>query len=210
MNQRIVWAALFFLMVCVGASHVSGHLSFAQSAPAGESAKMPDGLFVEKAKEEGGQGMVSMFEADAKGNLVVNEKTRLKIEELYALNTPKERKAKLRELAKTLPAAAHKQLVGLTGAYKKYTAALKKKYPPHQEVKTVKAAVLQHDGLHALRVKYFGADVAEAFFSEEEKLSQKLLEIMGTLDESIPMADRAHMAQEILRKSMDTPSTPLH
>lgn len=150
-----------------------------------------------------------MFQADANGHLILNEKTRLNIEKLVLLNTPKELKVKREELSTILPPAAHRQLVRLTNNFINYMTAVMKKYPPGKELKTVSEAMKQHDGVHALRVKYFGPEASTAFFGEEEKLSRRLLEIMSTLDESIPLPDRAHMAQEILKKSMDANLKPV-
>ncbi len=150
-----------------------------------------------------------MFQADANGHLILNEKTHLNIEKLVLLNTPKELKVKREELSTILPPAAHRQLVRLTNNFINYMTAVMKKYPPGKELKTVSEAMKQHDGVHALRVKYFGPEASTAFFGEEEKLSRRLLEIMSTLDESIPLPDRAHMAQEILKKSMDANLKPV-
>jgi len=66
----------------------------------------------------------------------------------------------------------------------------------------VEEAIAQIKGLHDLRVMHFGADVAKAFFAEEEKLTQQLLHLMSLeKDKNLSMAEKAHRAQQLLQSN---------
>lgn len=144
----------------------------------------------------------TMFDVDKRGNLVLNEDTRLNIEKLTALNTPEELREKLRKFSVVLPREAYRQLVYVIECFNEYMIASKKAYPPETEVDTLEEALDELDGLHALRVKYFGSRVAEVFFGKEEKLNRQLLGLMSVdADENLTMEEKAHKAQQLIESS---------
>ena len=138
------------------------------------------------------------FKADANGRIVMNEKTRLDVERLHALYTPPEREKKLTEIAATLPPEAMQQLYQLTEQYQNYMAAVHQVYPPDREMTSVEQGVLQIDGMHALRVQYFGEPATAAMFGAEEKLQRELYRQMEIeKDPSLTLEQKAERAQRI-------------
>ncbi len=141
-----------------------------------------------------------MFHTDERDNLVLNKDTRINIEQLYALNTPEELDEKLQKLSTDLPSAAHRQLVNLIDYFDKYLRDLKQLYPPDVEPVNVEQALEQLQAMHALRVRHFGADVAEALFAEDEKTNRQLLEFMlKDPDKNATMQEKAERAQQALQ-----------
>jgi len=59
---------------------------------------------IENKEEE----IYTMFQADAQGNLLLNETTRINIEKLFALNTPEELAEIIQKLSTVLPETAHR------------------------------------------------------------------------------------------------------
>ncbi len=144
----------------------------------------------------------TMFDVDKRDNLVLNEDTRLNIEKLTALNTPEELREKLRKFSVVLPREAYRQLVYLIDSYNNYMRASKDAYPPDKEVDTLEEALDELAGLHALRVKYFGAGAAEAFYGKEEKLNQQLMHLMALeADPNMTLAQKADKAQQLIKAS---------
>ncbi len=147
---------------------------------------------------------LKMFQADDAGNLVLNEKTRLNIEHLHALNSPGELKEKLRQIAEVLPVAAHGQLSDYIQKYDKYIVEFKKKIASQKEPKTIEEVMVQLPVMHELRIKHFGADAAEAFFANEEMTNWQLLNIMSAIkDDSLTMVQKADKAYEMLKADPD-------
>jgi len=143
----------------------------------------------------------SLFSADQRGDLVINETTRLSIEKLYALHTPEEREAKVNELSGVLPSEAHRQLVHFLDYFDKYVREAKIIYPPEAQTDSVDAALDQLDGLHDLRVSYFGADVAEAFFGREERVGRRMLDLMRLeKDDTLSLEEKAYRAKLVVQE----------
>lgn len=158
---------------------------------------------VENKKEaEKKEELYSMFQADDQGNLVLNETTRINIERLYALNTPEELEEKFRKLSRVLPDNAHRQVINLVDYFDKYTRDVKDIYPPDMEVETVEEVLVELKGIHDLRLVHFGADVARAFFADEEKMSLQLIYLMAIeKDKSLSLNEKAQRAQQLLLAS---------
>lgn len=155
-------------------------------------------------KEETGkkEEIYGMFQADEHGNLVLNETTRINIEKLYALNTPEELAEKMRKLATVLPDNAHRQVANLVDYFDKYTRDVKEIYPPDVEIETVEEIIVQLKGMHDLRQMHFGADVARAFYADEEKMSLQLIYLMAIeKDKSLSLDEKAQRAQYLLQNS---------
>jgi len=172
----------------------------ADDTPAASS--MPESPVQESVQNRGEDDIYRMFSVDEHGYLALDKSTRLNIEKLTALNTPEELEEKLQRLATVLPPTAHRDLVYLIQSYNEYIIAAKETYPPGVEVETVEEAVAELDGLHDLREKHFGAEVAEAFFGEEERLSRQLLKLMALeAHEDMTMEEKAYWAQQLLQSS---------
>ena len=143
------------------------------------------------------------FKADDKGRMVTNEKARLNLERLYALYTPAERQQKLDELSESLPPAAARDLADLMERYINYDAAQRQTFPPGQDLPTPEEGFNVIDGIHNLRVQYFGADVANAFFGKEEKIQKELLRLMRLeKDGSMTIEEKAERAQALWQSQM--------
>jgi len=221
MKKRIVWVVLVLLVVGVATGYflfradvtaqheiketlariLSGTEPLEMpSSDISASSSTPESA-VEKNMEIEDE-IYTMFDVDKRGNLVLNAGTRLNIEKLIALNTPEELREKLRKFSIVLPPEAYRQLVYLIEDFKGYIAAVKGAYPPDAEIETVEEALDEMAGIHALRVKYFGAKVAEAFFAEEDKLNRQLLRLMALeADENMTMEEKAHKAQQLIEAS---------
>jgi hypothetical protein len=219
MKRRIVWVVLVLLVTGAAA----GYLIFrdqlmekpesagTDTPTVAEPSEMiiselpPSSTMPESAVEKDMEiedEIYTMFDVDKRGNLVLNAATRINIEKLTALNTPEELKEKLRKFSVVLPPEAYRQLVYLIEDFKGYIAAVKGAYPPDAEIETVEEALDEMEGIHALRVKYFGAKVAEAFFAEEDKLNRQLLQLMALeADENMTMEEKAHKAQQLIKSS---------
>lgn len=144
----------------------------------------------------------AMFQADEHGNLVLNENTRLNIEKLYALNTPEELAGKMEKLSAVLPETAHRQVANLVNYFDQYTRNVKMTYPPNVQPTTLEDVLGQFRGTHDLRLAHFGADVASAFYAEEEKMSLQLLYLMAIeKDETLSLDQKAQRAQQLLQNS---------
>lgn len=154
----------------------------------------------EKADPGKQEEIYTMFQADAHGNLVLNESTRLNVEKLYALNTPEELAEKMQKLSKVLPEAAHRQVGNLVEYFDRYTTNVKEIYPPDVQPATLEEILDRFKGIHDLRLMHFGADVTSAFYAEEEKQSLQLLYLMAIeKDEGLSLDEKAQRAQRLLQ-----------
>jgi hypothetical protein len=142
-----------------------------------------------------------MFQADERDNLVLNENTRINIEKLSLLYTRAELAEKLQKLSAELPPPAYRQVDNLINYYDQYTREVKQVYDPDEELSNKEELLEQLQGMHDLRVKHFGADVAAAFFGEEEKTARRLLEAMfSEKNKGMTMEERAEKAQNEMRQ----------
>ena len=140
----------------------------------------------------------TMFRTDSAGRLITDERARLNIEELVALNDPQELRRKVQELAQTLPPAAGQQLPELVDHYRNYSAAQRQAIPPDQAPTSEQDAITQLETLHALRVQHFGKEVSEGFFGSEEKMQRELIELMRVQnDPSLTLQEKAEKAQAL-------------
>jgi hypothetical protein len=156
----------------------------------------------QSSQDEYSEDPAKMFKADAAGNLVVQERTRLNVEKLSALYTPAERQQRLATIEQTLPASAYRQLTDLLERYENFSRASRQTFPPGQAPTTVEEAVEQHEGLHALRVAHFGAEATEAMYGKEEAIGRRLLDFMALeKHEGLTMEEKAMKAQEMLMRS---------
>jgi lipase chaperone LimK len=140
----------------------------------------------------------TMFSMDSQGQLVTDEQTRLNIEKLVALNSPEELEKKLQDLSRTLSASAAQRLRELVERFQEYQTAARQVAPPGRPLSSEQEALTLIDTLHGLRVQYFGPEVAQAFFGEEESKQRQLVELMRVQrDPSLTMQERAEKAQAL-------------
>lgn len=136
------------------------------------------------------------FTADAKGQLVTTEETRLNLERLVALNSPQDMQIKLEEILRILPPPAARRLADLVERYGTYTASLRQAYPPGEAPVSEQDAIAQIDAIHVLRTQHFGAETASALFGNEERTQRELLELMRLeKDPTLTLQQRADRAQ---------------
>lgn len=136
------------------------------------------------------------FAVDASGRLVRNEQTRLGVEALVALTPPEQLRAAAQAQVQDLPAAAAAEALDLVERYNAYQAAQKLSFPPGEAPLVPQQALAELEGLHALRVSYFGPEGAKSLFGQEEATARQLLEWMR--DDTTPglsMEQRAMRAQ---------------
>jgi lipase chaperone LimK len=138
------------------------------------------------------------FRVDAAGNLILDELTRTNIEALVGLTAPDKLQDAVSEQTKDLSPAAARKAEELVDRFYHYSQAQRESYPPGIAPLTEDDALLQLDGLHALREAHFGREVAEAFYANEEKLSRELVELMRLeKDKSLTMSEKAERAQAL-------------
>jgi lipase chaperone LimK len=107
---------------------------------------------------------------------------------------------KMSEIAGTLPPKP-RQLYQLMEQYQNYQAAMYQVYPPDREMTSVEQGVSQIDGMHGLRVQYFGEQATAAMFGAEEKLQRELYQQMeNEKDPSLTLEEKAERAQRIYQE----------
>jgi len=140
------------------------------------------------------------FKVAATGKIVTDEAARLNLEKLYALYTSSERAQKIQELQATLPPSAAQQLTELLQQYSNYQTAAYQVVPPGREFSTEAEALIDIDTFHALRVQYFGSEVAKGFFEEDEKMQRELLHLMSIeKDQSLTTEEKADRSQALYK-----------
>lgn len=138
------------------------------------------------------------FRVDSSGKLILDEQTRLAMEALFASTDPAELPEAQQELLQKLPPSAAAQAAALLEQYENYSKAQRQAYPPGVAPATEEAALAELDGLHALRVAHFGADVAQALYGAEETLARSLIELMRLeKNEGLTMEEKAARAQQL-------------
>jgi hypothetical protein len=152
------------------------------------------------------------FESDAAGRLVLDERTRLAVEELVAL-TPADQLAKALEAElQGLPPQAQAAARELVRRYDGYQNAQRQTFPPGQAPLVPQEGLSELAALSDLRVSYFGRESAQQLFGEEEAVARRLLTLMR--DDGSPQAtmeERAMRAQARydLERSASTPTKGL-
>ena len=143
-----------------------------------------------------------VFRTNARGELILDEHTRLNLEALIARTAPAELGEAKQEIARLLPPQSAPQATELIDRYNEYQSAQRQAYPPGVAPSTEDEALAELDGLHALRVAHFGPEIAKAFYGEEEALSRQLIELMRLeKDQSLTMEEKAARALQ-MRDSM--------
>lgn len=139
-----------------------------------------------------------VFRIDASGRLIVDEQTRFNMEALLARTDRGDLPRAQQEIADSLPPAAASEALALLERYDTYQQAQREAYPPGVAPANEEAALAELDGLHALRVAHFGADVAKKLYGAEEDLARSLIETMRQeKDQSLTMEEKAARAQRL-------------
>lgn len=149
------------------------------------------------------------FRATPQGRLATDQQTRLDIERIYALFPRDEARAKLDSQASSLPDQAQRELHNLFQQYTQYAQAVTQTFPPEQNTGALDDAERQFSGLKALRRQYFGDDMAQTLFGEEEKTAQELLDLMRKqADPKLSMEEKAEQAQAEWKKRQTLSGQP--
>lgn len=138
------------------------------------------------------------FRVDANGKLTLDEQTRLGMEALFARTDAADVPRAQEEATRKLSPAAAAEASSLLEHYQNYSKAQRQAYPPGAAPVTEEAALAELEGLHALRVAHFGADVAQALYGDEEALTRSLIELMRLeKDQSLTLEEKAARAQRL-------------
>lgn len=139
------------------------------------------------------------FRTDARGQLVLDERTRLATEKLVALNGPDALPALVNEQTAGLPAEAAAQARDLVERYGAYESARRGTFQPGTAPLVPEEGLSELAATHALRASYFGPDTAQRLFGAEEAVTKRLLELMrDDRAENLTMEQKAIRAQERL------------
>lgn len=138
-----------------------------------------------------------VFESDAAGRLLVDERTRLAVESLVALNAadalPRLMEAEVQGLPPSAAAAAHE----LVQRFEGYQAAQRTAFPPGQAPLVPQEGLAELDAVVALRSSYFGADAARRMFGADEAVARRLLQLMAEeRNTTLSMEQKATRAQQ--------------
>jgi hypothetical protein len=114
----------------------------------------------------------SGLRTSASAGLVVDRETRAVIESLSAVADAAELHEVKDDLHRDLPPAAAQHAAELVDRYYQYRIALKERGLPNEVAATPQDAAFALDRLHALRVEFFGEELAQLWFADEEKIGR--------------------------------------
>ncbi len=137
-----------------------------------------------------------VFELDAAGRLRLDERMRLKMENLVVLTPPERLDEALEQELAGLPAQAVAAARDLVARYQGYTTAEKLASPEATAPLVPEEGLAELARLRALRESHFGRETAQRLYGEEEAVTQRLLELMR--DDPVPhapMEEKAMRAQ---------------
>jgi hypothetical protein len=137
-----------------------------------------------------------LFRLDERGQLQLDERTRLDVERLLAMHDPAQLEGVLDGHLAGLPAQAVAAARQLVQQYAGYADAQKRSYPSGTAPLVPEEGLAELAGLSALRASYFGQEAAQRLFGEEEAIARRLLELMR--DDPVPhapMEEKAMRAQ---------------
>lgn len=137
-----------------------------------------------------------VFELDAAGRLRLDERMRLKMENLVVLTPPERLAEALEQELAGLPAQAAAAARDLVARYQSYTMAEKLASPEATAPLVPEEGLAELARLRALRESHFGRETAQRLYGEEEAVTRRLLELMR--DDPVPhapMEEKAMRAQ---------------
>jgi hypothetical protein len=118
------------------------------------------------------------FRTDPHGKLVLDERARLAMERLVALNEPEKIPSLVAEETAGLPAEAAARARELVERYDAYDSARRQTFPPGSAPLVPEDGLAELTATSALRESYFGKEAAHRMFGEEEAVTRRLLELM--------------------------------
>lgn len=137
-----------------------------------------------------------MFRADARGQLVLDEHTRLQVEKLLAMHGPDEVLQRLDSETATLPAGAAAQARELVQRFEAYQIAQRQAFATGVAPLVPEEGLAQLQTMQAMRASHFGTEAAQRMFGQEDAVTRRLLELMRQeTDTRLSMAERAARAQ---------------
>ncbi|MCS6944218.1 MAG: lipase secretion chaperone [Sutterellaceae bacterium] len=152
------------------------------------------------------------FMADAQGRLVLNEKTRQRIEALVALVEPDQLPLAIAEETRHLPPEAAQQARDLVERFRLYLEEQIAVVPPGHAPAHEDEALAQLEAMERLRIARFGAATAKALFGAETEVARELIELMRLeKDPKLSMEQKAERAQARylqLRQARESAQTP--
>lgn len=137
-----------------------------------------------------------VFGLDPAGNLRLDERMRVAMENLVVLTPPEHLPAVLDEELASLPPGAAAAARDLVTRYQGYEQAQKLSSSSAKAPLVPEEGLAELEELRALRISYFGESVARRLYGEEEAVTRRLLELMR--DDPLPgapMEDKAVRAQ---------------
>lgn len=142
------------------------------------------------------------FELDASGQLQLDARTLVKLEQLVALTAPHELPDVLEGQLQGMPPAAAVAARDLVQRYEGYTQAQKSANLADAAAESPEAALAELDQLRSLRERHFGAAAAERLFGDDEGVARQLLAFMredttpgASMDEKAVRAQARYDAQ---------------
>lgn len=137
-----------------------------------------------------------VFESDASGRLVVDERMRLAVEAMVALNPAEALPALVEAEVQGLPQATAAAARELVLRYDGYQKAQRAAFPPGVAPLVPEDAMAQLDALVALRGSWFGAEAARRMFGADEAVTRRLLQLMAEdRSTALSMEQKAMRAQ---------------
>lgn len=137
-----------------------------------------------------------VFGVDLAGNLKLDERMRVAMENLVVLTPPERLATVLDEQLAGLPPKAAAAARDLVVRYQGYEQAQKLSSSSAKAPLVPEEGLAELDELRALRSSYFGEEVARRLYGEEEAVTRRLLELMR--DDPVPdapMEEKAVRAQ---------------
>lgn len=148
-----------------------------------------------------------VFRADASGRLITDARTRGDLEQVYALHHGPQVLSTLDELSSHLPLQAQRELRDMYRRYVQYDTAVNQQMQARQtdDEPTVDSADQELQLLRELRRTYFGEELANSLFGEEEQQSIEMNDfIRHHTDPSLPLVQRVEQAQAAWLKAHGT------
>jgi hypothetical protein len=140
-----------------------------QNAPDSEAAT----ALADQAEEA-----AAVFRASPTGELIIDEKTRINMEELIAQSGLERLFDAVQEQTQHLPPVAARQAEELAQKFVQYQQAQRQTYPPSETSVTEDDAIRELEGLHALREVHFGTEIARGLYGREEAIAREMIEVM--------------------------------
>jgi hypothetical protein len=124
------------------------------------------------------------------GDLVIDPQTRTDVELVVALYKHDEALRKLGDACKDQSPKAQRAMTDLYQQYVQYSQSITQTFPVEEQkaIPLDKLQAVLGQGLHDLRVQYFGADKACAMFCEEEELTKRMLSMAVAYKQKHPNA----------------------